>query len=281
MAPRDYFTLLEFREVTGDRTSPFRYQDDDIGRAQEQVIDYLERWAYTAWPNVVAQGIGDMTAGSADLTASVDLFQPGMVGTAVRVAGAGTGGADLSTTVTTYTDPQTITLAAAAATNVTGGELFWDGDGTAASPRSRTDLFYSVNWPQLTTDYVPLLSVSEVMAPNDYAVTTYTTDDEIGLLAWGTKLIEPSYDLVTVDYTYGFTSCPWAVKRACIDACKTLMTTEENRSGLPPGVTQYSTGNTTVFLQQTQEPAEPWPWDRTASDAIAVYWKRPRRFITV
>lgn len=49
MADSDYFTAEDFRELAKDRTSPFKYSDDDITRAQEEVIGRLEKWARTSW----------------------------------------------------------------------------------------------------------------------------------------------------------------------------------------------------------------------------------------
>lgn len=45
----DYFTEDDFREVVHDSTSPYRYETADIDRAQEEVIDRLERYARTSW----------------------------------------------------------------------------------------------------------------------------------------------------------------------------------------------------------------------------------------
>lgn len=48
-----YFTRAEFRAYANDPDdgSP-RYTDDDIDRAQIEVIERLERWARSAWPTV-------------------------------------------------------------------------------------------------------------------------------------------------------------------------------------------------------------------------------------
>lgn len=45
----DYFTVEDYRAETGDRTVPYKADDDDIFRGQQEVIDRLERWAYTSW----------------------------------------------------------------------------------------------------------------------------------------------------------------------------------------------------------------------------------------
>lgn len=45
----DYFTEDEYRAETDDRTVPFKAEADDIQRTQKEVIDRLERWAYTSW----------------------------------------------------------------------------------------------------------------------------------------------------------------------------------------------------------------------------------------
>lgn len=45
----DYFTEDEFRETTGDVKSPYKYELDAIDRAQDEIIDRLERWGKTSW----------------------------------------------------------------------------------------------------------------------------------------------------------------------------------------------------------------------------------------
>lgn len=62
-----------------------------------------------------------INAGSQALTASTNQFDPNWVGAALTVPGAGASGADLKTSVYTYTDAQHVTLAAAASTTVSAG----------------------------------------------------------------------------------------------------------------------------------------------------------------
>jgi hypothetical protein len=45
----DYFDETDFRELAHDKTSPFKYETTDIDRAQEEVIQRLEKWARTSW----------------------------------------------------------------------------------------------------------------------------------------------------------------------------------------------------------------------------------------
>ncbi len=47
----DYFTRPEFREFIGD-TNEEKYRDAAIDLAQSEVIERLEQWAGSAWPNV-------------------------------------------------------------------------------------------------------------------------------------------------------------------------------------------------------------------------------------
>jgi hypothetical protein len=51
----DYFTRAALREFVGDTFEPPaepKYSDDAIDAAQSEVIERLEKWAKTAWPNV-------------------------------------------------------------------------------------------------------------------------------------------------------------------------------------------------------------------------------------
>lgn len=287
--PTDYFTVSEFREITADRTSPYEYDEDDIARAQEQVIDHLERWAYSAWPNVTSIGSGGITAATNDLSSASSIFATSMVGSVIRIVGAGTDGDDLVSTIATFVDGQNVTLDDDAVTTVTTAAVYVEATGRAASPRSRTDQFYEVHWPQLTTDCIPVIAVDSVLLPDGDTVTSYTLDPEIGLITWGSTTIDwgdttwhPGVTRITATYSYGFTACPWAVKRLCIKAAESLLTDEESRSALPPGVTQYSTGSTTVLLQARTDLTAPWPWDWQASQAMVSYWAdRPKRFVSV
>jgi hypothetical protein len=45
----DYFTYDDFRAITGDTGSPFKYEEPDIDRAQAEVIDRVERWSKSSW----------------------------------------------------------------------------------------------------------------------------------------------------------------------------------------------------------------------------------------
>ena len=70
---KDYFTRAEFRNFVGDTADPQKYSDSAIDEAQKEVIDELERWADSAWPNVT--GIdGDGTAAAP--RSAVETFDP-------------------------------------------------------------------------------------------------------------------------------------------------------------------------------------------------------------
>ena len=74
-----------------------------------------------------------MTVGSADLSSNTALFQPGDVGQSVLVYGAGPAGANLDTTVSSWTSPKQVTLATPTATPVTGAHVYISVMGLATS----------------------------------------------------------------------------------------------------------------------------------------------------
>lgn len=73
-----------------------------------------------------------MTASSATLTSASSAFVLGDVGKVVQVAGAGTSGVALLTTISAFTNGTTVTLTAAAVTTVTGAHAIYGTDDTTA-----------------------------------------------------------------------------------------------------------------------------------------------------
>lgn len=276
----DYFTRDQFREVAGDLGPTVKYKNDDIDRAQEEVIEALEEWAGTAWPNVgVVLGSGGITAAAATLTLVSGTFDENRdVGKEIIVVGAGGSGAELVTTISSVTSTTVAVLAANAGTTVSGAMVKWgDGDGTAQSPRTRTE----------TVDAkgdVLLLSRHPVIALTTFnrdavaiAADTYNLYPEIGKVWFDNDQLEARRILV-VTYTYGFQSCPWSVKRPAILAAKSLLTGQEGRSAIPAGVTSYTSEGTRFELGEQPKAGEgPWPWDTSASKQIVSFWG-PRRY---
>ena len=76
----------------------------------------------TAVPDGRTVTDGDITTGTATLTSATAAFTAGDVGVQVIVVGAGVAGADLVTTVLTFTNATTVTLAASASTTVTNAQ---------------------------------------------------------------------------------------------------------------------------------------------------------------
>ncbi len=73
-----------------------------------------------------------ITAAAATLTSAAAAFTSADVGKAAWVEGAGAAGADLLTTIATYTDPNTVELTAAASTTVSSAKARYGTDDTAA-----------------------------------------------------------------------------------------------------------------------------------------------------
>lgn len=67
---------------------------------------------------------GAISSASSVLNSSTMLFQPGDVGSAIRVYGAGPGGAVLDTTIASWQSQSRVTLADAASTSVSGAHLY-------------------------------------------------------------------------------------------------------------------------------------------------------------
>ena len=69
---------------------------------------------------------GAITSGAAVLTSASALFLAADAGRAIIVRGAGAAGADLVTTILTFTSTSNVTLSANAGTTVTGASAIWD-----------------------------------------------------------------------------------------------------------------------------------------------------------
>lgn len=73
---------------------------------------------------------GAMTSGSAVLTSAAGGFVSTDVGKYIKVAGAGSAGADLVTTITSFQSSTQVTLTANAGTTVTGRDVLWGTEST-------------------------------------------------------------------------------------------------------------------------------------------------------
>jgi hypothetical protein len=286
VTPRtDYFTRREFRDYVGDRGN--RWHDSRIDMAQAEVIERLEAWAHSAWPNVaVVAGIGTMALNDDGLVLTDGAFDPlNDEGRSLSIAGAGPDGGPLVTTISVLSNANTATLADPAVAAVTGATVTWgDGDGTAAAPRVRTDSLDGGTdlWVLRGIPVIELSAASwhgEVLLAEAYNLYPLR-----GHITFWTEL-GPGSRSGEVTYTYGFTECPVSVKRPCMQATKSLMQSfGEGGSKLPPNVTEYTTENTTFVLDQSKSPdIEPWPWDASANRDINTYWgpHRPAVWLAV
>ena len=284
---RDYFTEAEFREVTGDTTSPYEYEPEDVARAQDETIRTLERWARASWANVAVFATGGITSADQTLVLATGTWPADIVGSRVRVVGAGASGADLLTTVATRTSDTSVELADAAGTTVVAADVYADTDGFAATYRTRTENFQGVWGPQLTLSSVPIVAVQGVAETYDaLAVDPVDIDLELetATVTWGLSAFDSPVDIVAITYSYGYGGCPWDIKRPCIQAARSLLGTTEKRGKLPPGLRQYSTeGSTFVFGEEQLSGKKPWPWDLDAANAIIAAWadERPTSFVSV
>lgn len=88
--------------------------------------------AYGAAVDAKVITTGAMTSASATLTASTAVFASGDVGKLVTVAGAGTSGANLNTTIAAFVSPTQATLTASASTTVTNARVVWGTNDRSA-----------------------------------------------------------------------------------------------------------------------------------------------------
>lgn len=277
----DYFTIAEYRDQTGDNTSPYEASDSDIVLAQREVVRTLEKWAKSAWPNVVVQATTSVAATGTTLVASTPVFAGEDVGAVIRVVAAGTAAADLVTTISAVTDASTVTLADAVVTSVTDADVYFDGIGHAAQARSFLQKQYMRN-PLMILRHTPILGLLS-LAVSDNPVTSYQLDEAAGTVRWGDWSTNRMPELngragakVEAEFTFGATECPIEIKRPAIEAAQKLAKTEQFRSRIPRNVTSYRTEGTTFVMDAATREMAPWPWDDNASTDVRTYWMPSR-----
>ena len=126
--------------------------------------------------------------------------------------------------------------------------------------------------------YAPIISIEAVeVGGEEVEFETQTFRGELASFTLSVPSL-PRDRLVVLDFTYGHTSTPWAIRRPAMMATKSLLDGEEGRGGkIPSRVSRYDTEGTT-FLLERDEPKLPWPWDPDASAAVHAWWgaRRPR-----
>lgn len=155
-----------------------------------------------------------------------------------------------------------------------------DGDGTALTARSTTEVFDGRS-AVLVLTHLPIIAISTLTLDGNALVANsdYYAYPEGGYVRFGNKL---NYTMrgVSVAYTYGFSTTPQVVKRPLMQAMKSLLDQRSGRSATPlPGLTSYTTETATFTWPRrryNEQPPAPWAWDLGASDAIRTYW-RPSR----
>lgn len=109
---------------------------------------------------------GAITAASANLTATGAAFTADEVGYQVRVVGAGTGGADLVSTILTYTSATQVTLADNAVTTVTGATVDINQNGIDLTKMVPVDIASQFKIGE--SDATPFAIVNSVALPYLY-----------------------------------------------------------------------------------------------------------------
>lgn len=109
--------------------------------------------------DVLQVGDGAINSGTDDLSSPSGPFDPTHVGRLIVVAGAGSGGSDLQSTILAFVSPTQVQLADNASTNVTNALTTWGSSITLARPFNEetsltaTALIYRVYYSPLTTDF--------------------------------------------------------------------------------------------------------------------------------
>ena len=279
----DYFTLAEFREFSRDLTSPFKFEDEDIGPAQSQVILQLERWAKTSWANATPAAIqtgywpdGAGTYNFKDVGAGI--WVPGDVGRQIRIDDGGVQGGSLIATITVWQAANWVVLDTPL--GIPQSQVnYWMGnaDGTGLGVREHTEVF-DAGGIKLLLPHVgvreALVTVGGQLVEPDSGFYLYP---DTGVVLFGTPTVFAPQAIQVVYQVgdVGETTTVSPVKEACMAATKTLMQWNNGGSMIPPGTTQYITENTTILLDQSGMAKDPWSWDGNASEQLQSYWQRP------
>lgn len=127
---------------------------------------------------------GDISATTTTLDCLTSApFSPTDVGKLIVVSGAGLAGADLETTIASYTSPDEVELTDAASTTVTGATVYWGSiitlerqynEGTR-SPA--TALLYRVYYSPLTTDFLRVDHMVDPITGYEFGWEIWPIDD--------------------------------------------------------------------------------------------------------
>lgn len=137
---------------------------------------------FTDWVNVKTFGavgsgavtFGDITATTAALSCTAGTFTAANVGATIMVAGAGASGADLWTTILSFTDSAHVTLNANASTSVTDvAVIFGMVDDTAAIQAAINSITTSINFDEIVL-YIPA-GVYMISTPLDLSGVTHVS----------------------------------------------------------------------------------------------------------
>ncbi len=148
------FYHIECRDVRGKLKWIEEAKNRVVTVGLNKLLDATFKTGLTspAWYiGLVGPGVTDgaITSGAAILTSATGAFTAGDQGRAIIVRGAGASGADLVTTILTYTNATTVTLNTNAGTTVTGAGVLWDSRA-ADTMSSHTPWTENQNYSQAT-----------------------------------------------------------------------------------------------------------------------------------
>lgn len=160
--------------------------------------------ASPAWYiGLVGASISDaaVTSGAAALTSASNLWTSADAGRAIIVRGAGASGADLVTTIQTYTSAGAVTLAANAGTTVSGAECTWDARAadtmTSHAPWVEVQAYSQATRPAFTAGTIANGSVDNSASVAQFSINANTTD------IFGTFLVDNNTKGGTTGNLYG------------------------------------------------------------------------------
>ncbi len=122
---------------------------------------------------------GAITASAAILTSASAPFTSGDVGRAIIVRGAGASGADLVTTILSFTNSGSVTLAANASTTVTGASVIWEARAadtmSSHTPWVESAAYSQANRPAFTPGTISGGSVDNSASQAQFSINANNT----------------------------------------------------------------------------------------------------------
>jgi hypothetical protein len=169
-----------------------------ITQRQLKIGTYIYEIAST---NALQTSDGAITSGTTLLTCATSApFSPDHVGRLIVVAGAGTAGSNLQTTIASVVGPTQVNTTAAAGTTVSNATVTWGSTITLArvytesTNSNATALLYRIYYSPLTTDFHRLDHLTDTVSGFEFGYEVWPIDDLNQMDAQRSSTTEP-YEL--------------------------------------------------------------------------------------